>query len=113
RTFGSRAQDLIVAIGPAISGPNYEVGADVYQRFAAAGFTPADRARWFVPAARAEHWYFDGWQSACDQLQAVEVPASQIFVAGLCAFGHPGVLCSYRRDGSPAGRMAAAIRMKR
>jgi purine-nucleoside/S-methyl-5'-thioadenosine phosphorylase / adenosine deaminase len=106
--LGSRPADLVVAIGPSISGPRYEVGVDVRARFAAAAFPAARVERWFS-AGRSDHWYFDGWQSAIDQLEAAGVPRSQIHLAGLCTAGSPQ-LCSYRRDGARAGRMAAAIR---
>ena len=129
REFGSRRTDLVAAIGPAIGACCYEVGADVRQRFVRTGFTGDQIERWFrerpgpsarnpsmpsLPVApREDHWYFDGWASAREQLQAVGVPADQIFVAELCTASHPEWLCSYRRDGSPAGRLAGAIRARR
>jgi copper oxidase (laccase) domain-containing protein len=62
---------------------------------------------------RPERWFFDAWASARDQLIGAGVPDAQIFVAGLCTASHAGVFCSYRRDGPPAGRIAAAIRCGR
>jgi len=110
RAFGSHPEDLVVAVGPSISAARYEVGGDVRERFDAAGF-PADHlARWFTPAARTGHWYFDGWQSAADQLDAAGVPRGQTYVAALCTAACPEWFCSYRRDGKAAGRIAAAIR---
>jgi len=129
RECGSRPIDLVVAAGPSIGACCYEVGADVRQHFEAGGFLAADLARWFhaspeptatnpsmagLPAdRRAGHWYFDGWAAIRDGLAAAGVPRDQIFVAELCTASHPGALCSYRRDGAPAGRMAAAIRKGR
>ena len=132
REFGSQRTDLVAAIGPAIGACCYEVGADVRQRFVRTGFTGDQLERWFLerpaPSARnptvlpgpsrnagprADHWYFDAWASAREQLQAVGMSAEHIFVAELCTASHPEWLCSYRRDGSPAGRMAAAIRSPR
>ena len=128
REFGSQRKDLVAAIGPAIGACCYEVGADVLQRFVRSGFARDQLERWFLErpaqwprnpafgparARRDEHWYFDGWASARDQLQAAGVAADQIFTAELCTASHPEWLCSYRRDGSPAGRMAAAIRSPR
>jgi YfiH family protein len=126
--FGSRPADLAVAIGPAIGSCCYEVGEDVRARFEQAAFTPAQLARWFgvhpTPSAsnpsmpalqtarRANHWFFDGWQSARDQLESASVPADQIFIAGLCTASHADAFCSYRRDSSGAGRMAGAIRAR-
>jgi YfiH family protein len=110
REFGSQPADLIAAIGPSISGPRYEVGPEVRERFEANGFTEADCDRWFAPASRPGHWWFDGWASARDQLTAAGLADEAIHLSGLCTASVPDLLCSYRRDGRAAGRMAAAIR---
>jgi hypothetical protein len=125
RECGSRPSDLIVALGPSIGACCYEVGADVRQRFTEGGFTPGETAAWFrdgpMPSARNPsmtglpdrqrpgHWYFDGWAAARDQLIAAGVRGEHIHSAELCTASHPGALCSYRRDGSRAGRLAGAI----
>ena len=110
REFGSRPADLVAAIGPSISAARYEVGADVRARFVASGRSQV--APWFVDADRSSHWRFDVWRSARDLLEAAGVPAAEIHTAGLCTASHPDLLCSYRRDGMGAGRMAAAIRTR-
>jgi YfiH family protein len=108
--FDAAPSDLVVAAGPSISAARYEVGRDVRERFAAAGFGEAELERWFRAGERPDHWQFDGRQSAHDQLVAAGVPASQLFGAGLCTATYPEMLCSYRRDWKDAGRMAAVIR---
>jgi polyphenol oxidase len=110
RAFGSRPADLVAAVGPSISGSCYEVGDEVREHFGKAGWPPHQLARWFATGPRPGHWYFDGWAAARDQLEASGVPAERIHVAGLCTASHPDLLCSYRRDGKAAGRIAAAIR---
>ena len=128
RECSSRPSDLIVAIGPSIGACCYEVGPDVRDAFRAAGFDEDDLADWFfddppptavnpsMPAIsdtrRANHWFFDGWSAARHQLERADVPPDRIHVAALCTASHPDLFCSYRRDGSPAGRMAAAIRSR-
>jgi len=110
REFESRPSDLVVAIGPCISAAAYEVGDDVRASFACAGGSADHLARWFRNGNRAGHWSFDLWQAARDQLEGAGVPAAQIHLSALCTAGYPGLLCSYRREGKGAGRIAAAIR---
>jgi YfiH family protein len=107
--FGTHTGDLIAAIGPSISAPRYEVGSDVRVRFDD-GFPGGQADRWFSTAARPYHWFFDGWQSTRDQLEAAGLPPEQIHTAGLCTAKEADLFCSYRRDGRNSGRMAAAIR---
>jgi YfiH family protein len=111
REFGSHPADLVAAVGPSISADRYEVGADVRARFEAAGFPAARLARWFLPGRRPDHWQFDGWRAAGDQLESAGVSRGNIHVAALCTATYPDLFCSYRRDGKGAGRMAAVIRM--
>jgi hypothetical protein len=129
RELGARPADLIAAIGPSIGACCYEVGHDVRKRFEDAGFSTEQLARWFVaeprrsvrnpsmpglPAqSRADHWFFDAWAAAREELVAAGVPAGQIYSADLCTASHPNAFCSYRRDGAPAGRLAAVVRARR
>jgi YfiH family protein len=110
REFGSLPGNLVAAVGPSISAERYGVGEDVRRRFAAAGFSDAELSRWFRAGARADHWLFDGWRCAAEQLESAGVAAANIHVSALCTATYPELFCSYRRDGAGAGRMAAAIR---
>jgi YfiH family protein len=128
REFGSRPDDLIAAAGPSIGACCYEVGPEVRQRFEDAAWPEATTIRWFfarpqpsianpsMAGVRTEprpgHWFFDSGRAAGDQLESAGVPRDQIFVANLCTASHAAALCSYRRDGAGAGRMAAAIRAR-
>jgi polyphenol oxidase len=128
RMFGSQPADVIVAIGPAIGPCCYEVGADVRDAIARAGFDDQDLAHYFFdhpkPDAinasmsslsstrRADHWFFDGLAVARRQLARAGVLPDRIHATGLCTASHPDVFCSYRRDGRPSGRMAGAIRRR-
>jgi hypothetical protein len=125
REFGARPSDLVAVIGPSIGACCYEVGADVRDAFSQNGFSTDESSRWFfdapqptagnpsmprLPAVRRpDHWFFDGWTATRHQLECAGIPVAQIHVAALCTASHPS-LCSYRRDGASAGRMAAVIR---
>ena len=123
--FGSDPHDLVAAVGPSVGACCYEVGVEVRQAFVEAGFSTGVLGRWFSKAPtptpsnpsmpglplepRDGHWYFDGWASAREQLVAAGLADARIFTARLCTASHSDVLCSYRRDGQNAGRIAAAI----
>jgi YfiH family protein len=113
RELGSRPADLVAAIGPSIGARQYEVDTGVRAPFEGAGFSPAQLARWFFTGERPGRWHLDLWQAARDQLEWAGIPTMRIHVAALSTASDPLVFCSYRRDGSPAGRMAAAIRPRR
>ena len=110
RAFGCAPASLVAAIGPSISAERYEVGDEVRARFREGGFSEAAIARWFLTGARQDHWQFDGWRAAQDQLEAAGLASEHIHVAALCTAEDADLFCSYRRDGKAAGRIAAAIR---
>jgi YfiH family protein len=125
REFGTSAADLVIAVGPSIGACCYEVGTEVRDAFRHA-FTGRLVTRWFLDdprpttinpsiekatgARRGNHWFFDTWTAVRDQLEEAGVPAANIHRVDLCTASHADLLCSYRRDGQAAGRMAAAIR---
>jgi hypothetical protein len=129
RAFGSRPDDLVAAIGPSVGACCYEVGPEVRDAFARNGFSVEAIDGWFassprqlagnppMPGLRTEpkpgHAFFDGWSCAVDQLRAAGLHASQVFTSRLCTASHAGVLCSYRREGAVAGRIAGVIRSRR
>jgi YfiH family protein len=126
--YGARSHDVLAAFGPSIGACCYEVGPDVRSRFAASGVAADAIERWFLekpvvlpgnppmPGVRRDRregrWYFDGWSVVRTQLEDAGVDPGRIFGPNLCTGSHPGVFCSFRRDGAGAGRMAAAIRVR-
>ena len=85
RHVGSQPADLVAAVGPSVGACCYEVGVDVLDAFRRGGFGPAARQRWFFtapqpsaknpsmprlpPTRRPDHWFFDGWAAARQQLE--------------------------------------------
>lgn len=89
--LGAARARLVVAVGPLIRQPNYEVGAEFVARFAAAD---ASYARFFAPAARAGHALFDLAGFIHARLDAAGV--GTIDDLGLCTYADPRFF-SYRR----------------
>lgn len=110
--FGSRPDDLVVAIGPCIGPEHYEVGQDVVDAFSSAWPGDAARGTWWTPREVRGKYLLDLWTITRDQLAAVGVAPARMHLAGLCTATHAAVLQSYRIDGAAAGRMVAAIRRR-
>jgi hypothetical protein len=127
-SLGSRPEDLVAAVGPSIGPCCYEVGEEVRERFEHEGVQQSDLVRWFSHEAhhlaanppmvnRAGQgspgaMFLNLWDATRDQLERAGIERDQIFVAALCTASHDESFCSYRRDGSGAGRLAAVIRKR-
>ena len=92
--FGSKPEDLLVAIGPGIGPCCFEVGPEVSIQFGLEGRTKVDLI-----------------ETTCRQLGRNGVSEGQISTSGLCSFCDPSLFESYRRDREAAGRMIALIRV--
>lgn len=96
RQFGSKPEDLVVAIGPGIGACCFEVGPEVAAQFGFSGRTKIDLV-----------------ETMCRQLGRNGVSLGQISSAGLCSYCNAELFESYRRDREAAGRMIAIIGMER
>lgn len=97
--FGSRPEDLAIAIGPGIGPCCFEVGPEVAVQFRAF-FPERNDLR-----GRAK---LDLGETIIRQLSRNGVAGGQISNAGLCTYCDPELFDSYRRDREKAGRMVAA-----
>ena len=106
--LGAARRRIVVALGPMIRQPNYEVGPDFVARFAS---EDPGSDRFFVPGARDGHAMFDlpGYITA--RLKRAEV--GRIEDLGHCTYGDPARFFSYRRSTHRAeadyGRHISAI----
>jgi polyphenol oxidase len=110
--FGVRPERLIAAIGPSIGPCCYEVGESVRAAFREAGHHADLMARWFSTAPSGT-LHLDMWRTIRDQLEGAGIPPSRIHSADLCTRTHAAFFHSYRVSGAGAGRMVAAIRVRR
>lgn len=102
--YGSRPEDLAVAIGPGIQGPCYQVGDEVVAAFREAGFppslaTPDDDGRHRLDLVAANRW----------TLERAGVGPQQVWSAQLCTHCDPERFYSHRRDAGRTGRHWAFI----
>lgn len=108
--FGTRVEDLIIALGPSIGACCYEVGEELVEAFRASGATGPQLARWFS-RTDAGSLRLDLWMVNQEQLVERGVAADRIHLSGLCTRTHADVFDSYRAEGPDAGRMAALVRV--
>jgi polyphenol oxidase len=90
--FGSKAEDLVIAIGPGIGPCCFEVGPEVAAEFHLSGRTHIDLV-----------------ETMCRQLGRNGVYPGQISTSGQCTRCNSELFESYRRDREQAGRMVAMI----
>jgi len=110
RTFGSRPQDLIAAIGPCLGACCGEVGPDVLDAFRAGGAGGPSMEAWFTPG-RGDRSFLDLERANRDQLVAAGLDPDRVFASGLCTKTYHERLHSYRAARDAAGRLLGAIRV--
>jgi YfiH family protein len=116
REFGSKADDLLAAIGPSIGPCCYEVGTELVDAFAAAGHARHLIDRWFLapPPERGSRertrLRLDVAGANRDQLVLAGVPEGHIHLSGLCTAMDLDLLTSFRVEKEKAGRIAGVIR---
>lgn len=124
--FGSKAGDLMAAIGPSIGSCCYEVGAELVTKFTAQF---ADAATYFDEARSGEEpnplqWMnmmppghqpppknvrLDLAKANLSQLRAAGLREKNIFASNLCTACHPELFFSYRKQGPVSGRIMGAV----
>jgi hypothetical protein len=103
--FGTRPEDLVVAIGPGIGECCFEVGPEV-----AVQFQP-----WFPERNDLlNRTKVDLVETISRQLRRNNVTVGHIVTADLCTADlcHADLFHSYRRDREQAGRMTSTIRIR-
>ena len=101
--YHSRPEMLKAVIGPGISLQNFEVGDEVYDQFAAAGYPMEQIAR------RYEKWHIDLWQCCRLQLEDMGLKTENIEVSGICTYDRCDDFFSARRLGIESGRILTAV----
>lgn len=100
--FGCKADNLIAGIGPCISAEHFEVGEEVVEIFAKAGFNIKDIAYRNTGTGKM---HFDLTLTNKLILNEAGLLASNIECANLCTYSNPDMLFSARRQTIHSGRM--------
>lgn len=116
--FGTDPADLVAQVGPGISLKNFEVGDEVYDDFARAGFRmelisrrlPSPRRDGSEPPADAPlKWHID--LPLCNELQlrSAGVLLEHIRRSDICTYDHADEFFSARRLGADCGRIYTGV----
>lgn len=100
--FNSNPSELIVGIAPSISPDYFEVGDEVVDEFANAGFLIDDIGYYNFETGK---YHIDLWFANELLLSQSGVRFDEIEVAGLCTYYHGDQFFSARRQGIKSGRM--------
>lgn len=100
-TYGTEPFQLKAVIGPGISLESFEVGDEVYQQFADAGFNMGQIAR------KYSKWHID--LPLCNRLQLEEWGVKDIYMSGICTYQQYKDYFSARRLGVNSGRIFTGI----
>ena len=105
-TYGTNPIDIVAQIGPGIGLDSFEVGDEVYDAFAQAGFDMA------VICQKQVKWHIN--LPACNKLQliATGVTPAHITMSDICTYKAHDTFFSARRLGINSGRIYTAIVMK-
>ena len=101
--YGSQPAELQAWIGPGISLKNFEVGQEVYDQFAEAGFQME------CIAMKYEKWHIDLPMCNRMQLEEAGVPLQSIRQMAVCTYDQTDDYFSARRLGINSGRIYTGV----
>ena len=108
--FGSKSEDLLVAIGPCICGDCYEVSEDLIPPFAEK-YTQEEMAKLFAPKPNNKY-LLDLKQAIKFTVTKLGVKPENIIDCGCCTY-HQDLFDSYRKNGGQKLRMLSGIMLRR
>jgi YfiH family protein len=109
RDLGSRPEDIVAGIGPAVGPERYQVGPEVAE--AARNCFPASASEVIRPDGTGR-WLFDLWQANRVLLREAGLRDENVHVAALPTGSAGGGLFFSDRDARPCGRFAAIARLR-
>ena len=116
--YGTNASDLKAVIGPGIGPDSFQVGQEVADAFADAGFPMELILQDCGPKAPTADnpmnggLHIDLWKANRWLLEEAGVQSANIQVAGICTYKNNDRFFSARREGIKCGRIINCIKMK-
>ena len=107
REYGTRAEDLIVCIGPSICQDCFEVGEEVVEEFKAA-FDRSCHEKLFYRKDNGKY-QLNLWFANEEIFRASGVAPERIHTTDICTHCNPGLLFSHRVQGNKRGNLAAFL----
>lgn len=107
KNYQTDPANIHACIGPSISAKAFEVGDEVYEAFATAGF-PMEQ----IAHRETEKWHIDLWKANCLELENNGTPTRNIQITGICTHGNAERFFSARRLGIHSGRILSGISLK-
>ena len=101
--YHSKPELLKAVIGPSISLKNFEVGDEVHEAFADAGYPMQQISQ------KQEKWHIDLTRCCRLQLEATGIKPENIEESGICTYDHVEDFFSARRLGTASGRILTGI----
>ncbi len=115
--YGTEAFDLKAVIGPGIGPESFQVGQEVVDAFAGAGFPMAEILADCGPKAPTADnpmnggLHIDLWQANLWLLEQAGVRPENIQVTGICTYRNNHRFFSARREGTKCGRIINCIKI--
>lgn len=107
--YGSDPADIKAIIAPGISMDAFEIGDEVYERFAECGFPMEKIAARYPTATGGTKWHIDLWEANRLQLLGKGMRQENIHIAGICTYSLHSEFFSARRLGIESGRIFNGI----
>ena len=113
QVYHSCPKHIVAQIGPGIHVESFEVGDEVYQAFADAGFLMSDiSCRMPNVQSGEEKWHIDLPECNRLQLESSGIPSNSIAVSPVCTYQQHTRFFSARRLGINSGRIYTGIMIK-
>ena len=107
--YGSNPADIKAVIAPGISIEAFEIGDEVYEKFAECGFPMERIAERYPTATGGNKWHIDLWEANRLQLLEKGLSEENIHTSGICTYSHHSEFFSARRLGINSGRIFNGI----